>query len=173
MKSALLIIDVQNDMFEMPEKLHDPENLLSTIGVLIAKARKADSPVIYVQHNSDRGERFINGTRGWEIHSAIRPAEGDIIIQKSVPDSFYRTDLREILEKNGINRLVICGIQSELCIDTTTRAAGSLDLSVVLVSDGHSTFDRKTQNAENIVKYENEVLKGWFAEIQDSEKVSF
>lgn len=173
MKTALLIIDVQNDMFEMHNKLHRPEALLSAIGILIQKARESGAPVIYVQHNSMKGERFRRGTRGWEIQDSIAPEVGDMIIQKFVPDSFHETGLKEKLEANGIGRLVICGIQSELCVDTTTRRANSLGFSVVLARDGHSTFDRKTQKAGVIVQYENEVLEGWFAEIMDSDKIHF
>lgn len=173
MKSALLVIDVQNDMFTMDNELYRPDDLLNVIRNLISKARKAGSPVIYVQHNSDRGERFRNGTEGWKVHSKIAPMDGDHIIQKKTPDSFYMTNLKDVLETEHVEKLVICGIQSELCVDTTTRAANSLDFDVTLVRDGHSTFDRNTQGSAKIVEYENEVLNGWFAQVTDSESISF
>lgn len=173
MKSALLIIDVQNDMFSMEYGLHEPDKLLSVIEKLIVRSRESGASVIYVQHNSKKGNRFRNGTDGWRIHSRIAPSPGDHIIQKTTPDSFYASDLDLVLKSENIERLVICGIQSELCVDTTTRAANSRDYKVTLVSDGHSTFDRKSQKSADIVRLENEVLEGWFAQVARSDDVTF
>lgn len=173
MKSVLLIIDVQNDMFNMPEKLHNPDGLLSAIERMISLARAKGMPVVYVQHNSDKGNFFKNGSEGWKIHGRIAPLEGDSIVQKTHPDSFYGTELESVLDSLGAVRLVVCGIQSELCVDTTTRAARSRGYSVTLVSDGHSTFDRAAAPAPEIIKLENEVLKGWFADVTVSTEISF
>lgn len=173
MKTALLVIDVQNDMFRPEDRLYEPGPLLSVIGKVLQKARIEAVPVIYVQHNSIKGGRFINGSEGWKVHREIAPEPGEIAIQKTTPDSFYRTELSHTLELLGIQRLVVTGIQSELCVDTTTRRATSLEYEVTLLSDGHSTFDRKAMKAPDIIRFENEVLKGWFADVESSDSLEF
>ncbi len=173
MKPALLVIDVQNDMFNPLEKLHNPEGLLKVLQKVIEMARKSGTPVIYIQHNSSGGKAFVNGTEGWMVHEAIKPLESDKTVQKTTPDSFYNSTLKETLDSMGIDTLVITGIQSELCVDTTTRRANSLDYRVVLVRDGHSTFDRKNADAARIIELENEVLDGWFARVTDSGSLDF
>lgn len=96
-----------------------------------------------MQHNAPTGKPLEYGTKGWEIHPEIAPKVGDIIIQKTTPDSFFKTTLEEELKKQGIEHLVIAGIQSEVCVDTTCRRAFSLNYKVTLVSDAHSTWDSK------------------------------
>lgn len=173
MKTAFMIIDVQNDMFREVNPVFEGEKLLKTIGQLISKARESGVPVIYVQHNSTKGNSFVHGTHGWEIHSRITPEKGDVIIQKTTPDSFYETNLKEELDRMGIKGLVISGIQSELCVDTTCRRAKSLDYDVTLVSDGHSTFDGDNLKAREIIDHHNSVLNGWFADLKTAGEIDF
>lgn len=160
-------------MFREEQPVYEGERLLEGLQELIMKARRSGVPVIYVQHNSEKGERFRHGTKGWEINSKISPEKDDIIVQKTIPDSFYKSSLKEELDKLGIERLVIAGIQSELCVDTTCRRANSLDYEVVLVSDGHSTFDRGNLKAKEIIDHHNNVLKGWFADVKPTGEIDF
>lgn len=172
MKKALLVIDVQNGMFQKDNIVHNGDNLLRNLKVLISQARSTETPILYVQHNAPVGKTLENGTKGWEIHPEITPETGDIIIQKTTSDSFYRTILDEELKKQGVEHLVIAGIQSEVCVDTTCRRAFSMDYKVTLVSDVHSTWDSKEFLAQQIIDHHNDVLR-WFADVYTSKDIKF
>ena len=75
--TALLVIDVQNGMFAEDDAVYQGEGLLATIGDLLAKARAAQTPVIFIQHNGSPGHPLEPGGAGWPIHPAIAPAEGE------------------------------------------------------------------------------------------------
>ncbi|UYX55226.1 cysteine hydrolase [Bacillus thuringiensis] len=163
MKKALIVIDVQAGMYTagMP---HNGEKLLKILQELIGECRSNDIPVIYVQHNGSKDDPLEKGTDGWQIHAAIAPREGDNIVEKTTPDSFYKTNLNELLQEKGIEHVIISGMQTEYCVDTTTRRAFSEGYKVTLVSDAHSTFNTDVLRAEDIVKHHNLVF-GAFADV--------
>jgi nicotinamidase-related amidase len=169
---ALLVIDVQQGMFDEQYPIYEDGPLLERIGTLIARARSCGAPVIYVQHNEGPGEPLETNTPGWNIHPAIAPMDGDVIIQKRTPDSFHHTKLQSELEKWRVKRLGIAGLQTEMCVDTTCRRAFTLGYDVSLVRDAHSTFDSGALTAVQIIEHHNNVLR-WFADIADSAEVVF
>lgn len=171
--TALLVIDVQVGNFEDSAPVFGGSDLLARIGHLIARARAAGVPVVYVQHRGPAGAVDEPGTPGWEIHSAITPVEDDIVVQKRHPDAFQDTDLHSKLEARGIRKLIITGIQTEYCVDTTCRRAYSLGYDVVLVKDTHSTWDTELLSAEQIIAHHNAVLGGWFAELKEASVIAF
>jgi nicotinamidase-related amidase len=172
MKNALLIIDVQNGMFQEGNVVYKGERLLQTLKDLIEKARSSETSIFFIQHNAPAGKPLEHGTRGWEIHPEITPNPQDIIIQKTTPDSFYKTSLDDELKKQGIEHLVIAGIQTEACVDTTCRRAFSLDYKVTLASDAHSTWDSQDITAQQIINHHNGVLR-WFADLYPSNEITF
>lgn len=163
MKKALLIIDVQNGMFSMKPPVYQGEALLKNIKIAMEFARKEDIPIIYVQHNGIENSPLEKQSEGWNIHEHISPEKGDIIVQKDTPDSFHRTCLQQELTDLNIQHLILTGIQTEACVDTTCRRGFSLDYRVTLLMDAHSTFDKKDISAEQIISHHNEVLR-WFAD---------
>lgn len=166
-EKALLIIDVQQAMFDVANPVFQGNLLLDKSRELIFKAKSLDIPIIYIQHNEKEGD-LEQGKIGWEIHSLIKPEEHDIVVQKNTPDSFYNTTLQEELQVKGIKELIITGIQSEVCVDTTCRSAFSKGYKVTLLSDVHSTWDTESLSAKQIIMHHNNVLK-WFAEVKSSE----
>lgn len=170
--TALFIIDVQNGMFSDENPVFKWENLLLNIKQLIANARHHHIPIFYIQHNAPVGELLEQGSEAWEIHPDITPAATDIIIQKTTPDSFYRTNLNEELQKLRIEHLVLAGIQSEVCVDTACRAACSQGYAVTLVTDAHSTWDSSELSAQQIINHHNQALR-WFAATKETKDVTF
>lgn len=172
--TALVVIDVQVGMFEEPSPVYQGEQLLARIDSLLEKARSADIPIIYVQHGSERaGHPLKIGTAGWSIHPAIAPRQEDRIVQKRMPDAFYETDLQQILQQSGVKKLVLTGIQTDLCVDTTCRRACSLDYDVTLVADAHSTWDRAPLTAAQIIAHHNALLNDWFATVKTEQEITF
>lgn len=169
---ALLVIDVQNGMFEETDPVFDGHGLLERISGLIKKARACDTPVIYVQHNEAAGEPFAKNSPGWNIHPVIAPVSGDIIIQKHTPDSFHETNLHSELVRLGIEKVVITGLQTDLCIDATCRRAHDLDYHLTVVKDCHSTWSQGNQSATQIIaQYNNQF--GAFANNLEASNIEF
>ncbi len=154
-KTALLVIDVQVSMFEPPEFPHQHEDVLSNIKSLIDKARRAGTPVIYVQHDHTTYQPMMRGEPGWRIQPAVAPLPTETVVHKQASDSFYQTNLRRELDALGIKHLVITGLQTELCVDATCRRAISEDYQVTVVSDGHTTWDGDVASAAQIIDLTN------------------
>lgn len=169
-KKALIIIDVQLGLFDESNPVNQGNSLLKKIKKLISKGRSVDTPIVYIQHNARVGMPLEPGKPGWEIHPLIKPERNDVVIQKTTPDSFYNTLLQKALYLRGVKELLITGIQSEVCVDTTCRRAFSEGYKVTLLSDVHSTWDTDHLTAQQIITHHNHVLN-WFAEVKDSEKV--
>lgn len=171
--TALLVIDMQLGNFQGPDPVYDREKLLSKVQRLIGKACDEGVPIFYVQNKGSKGDPDEIGTPGWEIHPTIVPKEGDVVIEKETPDAFHKTTLHQKLKSKGIEKLVITGLQTEYCIDTTCRRAYSLGYDVVLVKDAHSTWDSSNLTAEQIIGHHNRVLGGWFVTVKNENEIKF
>jgi nicotinamidase-related amidase len=152
--TALLIIDVQ---VAIVTGAYREAEVLAAISDMADRARAAGAPVIYLQHGEDGYEPMKKGAAGWAIHPEVAPLDGDIVIDKTASDGFYRTGLVDQVERLGVRRLVICGLQTEFCVDATARAAISNGFDVVLASDAHTTGDAVTP-AETTVRHHNYTL---------------
>lgn len=143
MKKALLIIDVQNDYFPNGNcELFKAEEALHTIKRLLEDFRKRNLPVIYIQHISTmHATFFVPETDGVEINKEIEPLDKETVIIKHYPNSFYETKLQEELIKNDVTDLVVCGMMTHMCVDTTVRAAKDYGYKITLISDGCATKD--------------------------------
>lgn len=170
MNTALLIIDAQVNMFE-PNPIHRAAEIQSSLRELIGRARAAGAPVIFIRNNGGPGEPDEPGTPGWPIHPNLAPMASEVIIDKHTPDSFYQTKLAGELAATGVRRLVLAGLQTEYCIDTTCRRAFSLEYDVVLAADAHSTYDGILP-ADQIIAHHNKILAG-FASVLPAGDISF
>ena len=170
MPTALLVIDGQRNMFE-PDPVYQGDVVRNNIRSLIYRARAEKVPIIYMQNCGDPGEPDEPGTTGWVIHPELAPAKDDVVLKKHGPDSFHQTQLKNILKKRKANRLVIVGMQTELCVDTTCRRANTLGYDVVLVADAHSTFDSKLSAAQ-IIDHHNDILQN-FAKVETAVSIQF
>ncbi len=168
-KTALLVIDVQLGMFTDFGPPYKGRELLRNLQQLLAAARASRIPVVYVQHCGDEGA-LRKGSPGWVIHPHIAPQRGEPVVRKRHSDSFYRTRLEAVLKKLRVRRLILCGMQSDFCVDTTCRSAFSHDYQVVLVSDAHTTLDNEVIPANKIVAHHNRILRG-FARIAPTAEI--
>ncbi|MGD0803401.1 MAG: cysteine hydrolase family protein [Candidatus Bathyarchaeia archaeon] len=173
--TALLIIDVQNVFFDKDgdDYAYCGDEILSRIKGLISRARNAGVPVIYVQHDEDKGLPFEPGKPGWQINPEIAPMKGELVMHKRTPDSFYGTTLQAELESRGIRKLIIAGFQTEWCIDTTVRRAYSLEYEVMVVEDGHSTCNTRILKAPQIIAHHNSIFGGRFAKLRNAKDIDF
>jgi nicotinamidase-related amidase len=109
-----------------------------------------------VQHEEDEGPLQF-GSEGWALAGGLLTAAEDIV-RKRTPNSFHRTELHHLLQQRGVSRLVICGLQTEFCVDTTVRQALPLGYSVTLVADAHSITDGALR-AEQVIEHHNRTLR--------------
>lgn len=144
MKTALIVVDIQNDYF--------PGGHMELVGIdeastkakdLLSFFRENQWPTFHIQHIAIRkgATFFLPDTKGVEIHESVKPLPKDLVIQKHFPNAFRETALLEELTKAEVKRVVICGAMSHLCIDATTRAAADFGLNCILIHDGCATRD--------------------------------
>lgn len=141
MKKALLVIDVQNEYFDGKLKVTYPSNSLDNILKIMDYAKENSMLIILIQHTATSGETFIKNSKEWEIHPKILEKSYDYHIEKTKPSSFYKTDLEEILEKENIKEIVVCGYMTQMCCDTTAREAFHKGYYVEFLSDATGTID--------------------------------
>lgn len=135
LKTALLIIDVQDFYFPggaLP--LVKPGAAALNIQKLLKKFRDEKKPVIHVRHLAKTGAG---------IHRDVEPVAGEKVISKNEVNSFKGTDLPGYLHQLKVKRLVICGMQTHMCVEAAVRAAHDLDFEVILVHDACATRDLK------------------------------
>ena len=138
MGRALLIVDIQNDYFAGGAyPLVAPEVAAAAAARVLAVFRGSGEPVIHMQHVWDAPEAsFMRpGTRGVETHDSVAPVAGETVLQKAEPNSFLGTGLADALDSLGVDRLVVAGMMTSMCIDSTVRAAAERGLEVQLVHD--------------------------------------
>ena len=173
MTTALVIIDMQQGMFTDAVAPHRGEDVLQRCADLLKRARAAGTPVFHVQHDGPEGDPLHKGTPGFPHHRDVAPKPGEPVIVKQNISAFHGTDFHEQLKKKDIDRLVIAGMQTEMCVDSACRAARALGYQVLLAGDAHTTFDTKVLPAERIVAHHNATLDGAFVELAKSADIKF
>jgi len=137
---ALLVIDIQNFYFPGGRsELVEPGQAAEKAAIAIAHARTENNPVIYIQHKS---------AAGMEINDLVRPAPGEAIFVKEEVNSFLGTGLTEHIRSLGVDTLVICGMQTQMCVEAAVRAAHDLGYSVVLLHDACASRNLKFGDRE-------------------------
>lgn len=156
-KTAVLVIDMQRALCTGAEEAWDIERVIANCNAVITRARTHGMPVILVQHEEDSGG-LAYASEGWEIDDRVATDPSDLRLAKRTCDSFQATQLHAFLERQGVRRLVVCGLQTDFCIDTTVRRALGLGYDVTLVADAHSTIDNGVLTPPLIVEHHNKVL---------------
>jgi nicotinamidase-related amidase len=143
-KTALLLVDIQNDYFPKGKmELQGSPEAAGNASLLLAACRKRGTPVIHVQHISMRSGAgfFIPGSPGAAIHPCVAPAGDEPVIVKNYTNSFRKTSLLSELQSRGVQDLIIAGMMTHMCIDTTVRAAAEMGFYCVLAGDACATRD--------------------------------
>jgi nicotinamidase-related amidase len=133
--TALLVVDVQNGN---TTGAHNRDKVVANVVELLRRARGADVPVVWVQHNDDN---LVHGTDPWRIVPELDPRPTEPLVAKSYADSFDDTDLEQVLAGLRVGRLVLAGAQTDECIRATLHGAVVRGYDATLVSDAHTTED--------------------------------
>lgn len=157
MKTALIIIDIQNDYF--PNGRMETEGSIEAgrrAGKALAHFREAGLPVFFIQHVSMRPNAgfLLPDTDGVEIHESVKPLPDEVVIRKHFPNSFRGTPLLERLKAEAIGRPVICGMMTHMCVDATVRAAFDYGFECIVLGDACATrsltYQDKAVPAEHV-----------------------
>ncbi len=179
MTQALLLIDIQNDYFPggAMELVGSPSAGVKA-GQLLQSFRDKLKPIIHIQHISTRpgATFFLPDTPGVQIHQCVAPIEGETVVQKHYPNSFRETPLLEILRSGDVTQLVIAGMMTQMCVDSTTRAAADLGFKCVLASDACATrdleFGGETVSAASVQVAFLAALNGLFARVVSVDEIN-
>ena len=155
----LLVIDMQSGLFsDLSPELHAASEVLSRVAQLIDRARALSVPIIYTRFLGPAGTPLSEDEPGSAIHPTVTPRKGELVIEKDDSDAFLRTDLDEQLTRLGATRLVVCGLQSEFCVDSTCRTGYFRGYQIVLVEDGHTTAAAGGLSGAQIAEHHNRTL---------------
>lgn len=154
MTTALLIIDVQRSLLD--EGPWNAQGFLDSVKRLIANARQSGATVVYIRDRRVEPD----GT----LDASLPQLPADLHVDKDYCDAFLGTELHALLRERAITRLVVCGMQTDYCVDTTCRRAASLGYDVQLASDAHTTVDHEYLSGEQIVRHHNRILRNFRAQ---------
>ena len=159
--TGLLVIDMQNGFCHddgsfggaMGLDISPLKESISGCVKLLETARKNEYPIaftryIYKEDYSDGGvlvddlmpglaevESLKAGTWDIEILDELTPNEGETVVDKNRPSAYYNTNLNEWLKGNNLSQIILCGVTTSICVETTTRDLSQEDYRVVIASD--------------------------------------
>ena len=169
-KTVLLVVDVQQALIDASPVRED--EFLLNLKMLIDAAHASGTEVVYVRHDSGPGDILEAGTNGWRLHRSLKPREGERVFDKTVSSSFHRTGLDEYLKGKGVERIVLCGMQTEYCIDTTCKIAFELGYDVVIPSGGTTTYTNPFLTGEKLINfYERMIWHEPMADVRPMDEV--
>ncbi len=172
MTKALLIVDIQNDYFPGGAmELVCSEAASAHAAKIQSDFRSQGLPVFNIQHiaKSVSATFFLPNTFGAEIHESVKPIAGEAVIVKHTPNSFRETGLLEKLKSLDVTNLVIVGMMTHMCIDSTVRAASDFGFEVTVTAAACATknleFAGRTTAAADVQTAFLSALDGSFATV--------
>ncbi|MED1793577.1 cysteine hydrolase family protein [Brevibacillus nitrificans] len=175
MNTALLLVDIQNDYFKGGRnELFNTDTALAHAQEALSLFREKSLPIVHIQCilQEENAAFFLPGTEGIKIHEGVKPQSNEKVIVKHTPDSFFQTELQKHLESVNVTRLVICGMMSHICIDSTVRTAHRLGYEVILLGEACTTKDLVWNDAVIPAKTVHDTfmasLQDTFAQVMDT-----
>jgi nicotinamidase-related amidase len=141
-KRAIVVVDLQNEYLpngKLP--LHQLDRAIENAAKVIEDARAKGDQVIHIRHEQPGAPFFVPGSEGVEIIPAVAPQPGETVITKNHPNSFRDTQLKEVLDHQRVEDVVIVGAMSHMCIGATARAATDYGYKTTIVEDACATMD--------------------------------
>ena len=186
MTNALVVIDVQESFRRRPtwQVVSNPD-VAADVQRLVDAARAAGDLVVWVLHSEPGSGGVFDPAQGHvRLMDELIPLDGEPIVTKTSRNAFTTTNLAQLLTERGIRHLVICGIQTEQCCETTARVANDLGYEVTFVTDATATFpiphrdapagrsvadlvaDPRTLSAADVIARTEYALAGRFATVR-------
>ena len=165
MKTAFIIIDVQNILVETG---FETEKLLEKIAYLQDQARKEQIEIIYMQH-IETPEALTS--EDWQLSPLLKRQTNEKVFQKRYNSMFKETGLKEYLDQQGIEQLVLCGMQTEYCVDTSVKVGFEYGYKLVIPEGTVTTFDGEDIPAETLNEFYENIWAERFADVLDYKSI--
>ena len=151
MKTALLVIDVQQAMIDdHPTRM---DEFMLNLKLLIDAAHQSGTEVIYVRHDGGEDDVLAYGTSGWQLEKSLHPRTEERVFDKRFGSAFRQTRLHDYLVERDISRLVVCGMQTEYCIDTSVKVAFEFGYDIVIPAGATTTYANPFLSGEKLITY--------------------
>lgn len=149
MNRALIVIDVQQSFLQNPLwAASSNPGIVGQVNRLVAHARDEDDLVVWVLHSEPgTGGAFDPAVGHVRLMEGLEPIDGEPVLTKTAHNAFTTTNLQQLLTSRGVTELVISGIRTEQCVETTTRLASDLGYEVTFVTDATATTPREHWDA--------------------------
>lgn len=162
MKTAdvLIVIDMQNGVcYYEDQVIGNFDQIVPRINERIEEYASIKKPIVFVQHIDDYLEK---GSKKWEILPKLNSSRGDSFVEKKHPNSFYQTNLKEVLENYNAESIEICGAETQYCVDSTVKFAHGLGYSVYMQKGLHAAWDSELMTADKTIRFYENIWDGNF-----------
>ena len=166
--TVLLVIDVQQGLFEKSTPIYKADELLENITTLVDRAHRSGALVFYVQHSA--AKHLVKGSAEWQLHTQLQPQHKDYIIHKQHGNAFEDTPLGETLRSLHVDTVVVTGLVTHGCVKATCIGAQEAGFNVILVQDGHSSFSK---DAARLIEEWNEKLSAKQVAVRPTAEITF
>ncbi len=165
-KTALLVIDMQADLFHKSKPVHNADELIANINRLVDTFHTAGQPVLFIRHTN--ASSMAEGTPGWQLISELHAAEGDLVLNKKVSNSFKEGAVLAALRSLGINAVLVTGLVTHGCVKAACEGSLELGYSVMLSSDGHSSYNA---DAAALIELWNNKLRDAGVDVVETDEI--
>ena len=163
MKTALVIIDLQQGSFTPDIPRYAVGGLVDRLNSLADAVRARDGSVVFVQHDGLLGDPHHPDLPGWRLLPDLQIRTGDLTVRKTACDAFLSTTLDATLRSLSVDQLVVTGCATDYCVDTTVRSALARGYATIVPMDGHTTSDRPHLSARKIIEHHNAIWADFIA----------
>ena len=139
--STVLLIDWQEEYRSGELVLHDVEAAIGRAAQVLTRAREAGARIVHVAHRGAPGQMFDRTAPRGAFVADLTPLPGEVVIEKTAPSAFTRTDLADVLDAGGRRPLVVMGAMTHMCVSSTVRVAAELGYDSCVVADACATRD--------------------------------
>jgi nicotinamidase-related amidase len=140
-KACLVLIDIQNEYLAGPIAVAAPETAIGQAMQLLMSARSRGAPVIHVVHRGRPGGLFDRDAPRGQSVEAVAPIDREVLVEKTLPNAFAKTDLQAHIERGGRKELIVAGFMTHMCVSSTVRAALDLGYRCTVAADACGTRD--------------------------------
>jgi len=168
MKQALIVIDMQNLLIDL-HPLHYPE-IREKVSALMKAAHAAHLPIVLVRHTETVEGGLVEGTPGWAFDPLLERLPHDRIMNKTELSAFFRTNLEAYLRELGITHVLVAGMQTEYCIDSTIKGGYERGFHMQVASDCVTTLPGSVLTPEQLNEHYRRAVYPNFAECKPAEE---
>ena len=161
---VLIVIDLQNGVCYSREHLYQLDDLINRVNNRIDLYRQLQKPVIFVQHCD---KDLVPEEEAWAINEKLDVKDEDYFVRKVHANSFYKTNLKALLDQLAVQRIEFCGAQTEYCMDATIKFAHGLGYESYMVRKATSTLNNSFMSAKETIDYYEQIWNHRFLKFID------